>query len=131
MRPNQDVKIIFGIIALPILLWCSVAGFYLARSYTDRGLEIVGDKTLQVSTHLVGGSMRFADAFPDEIIVASDGNTNWSGTNYTVNLDVNSQVMLVKSSRFTSDVSLKYDGWRWQGFVNIPGRTLPVKVDVW
>ena len=128
---QREVKLIFGIIATPIVIWILTTGFFMARAGTDRGLKIAPRGQLRVWTHLVGGMMRYGDAFPVDVVTITEQPTTWSSSAFTVQMDLPARSLFVKSPHFNQVATLKYDGWRWQGFVNTPGRTLPLKVEVW
>ena len=129
---QREVKLIFTVLIAPLSIWILVSLFYWTRSLSNKGDKVTQEKELVVWTHLVGGMQRYSDAFPPEKVVATVGSPLvWTGSSYTVNTDPKTRELSVDSKRFSKPVALKYDGWRWQGFANIPERKLPVKVEVW
>lgn len=137
---RREVRQMLGLLAVPVTVWIFVSSYYTARSWSNLGFQIKEKRDLQVSTHLVGTI--FVNAFPDEMVSIltpqSDrhdptipGPITWKSDSYHVQFDPDKNIVTVKSGRFLQDAQLKYDGWRWCGFANIPNRKSPIKVDVW
>lgn len=126
---RREVRIIFISLAVPVIIWSLVSLYYVARSFTNLGFRIAQKQEVQVTTRFVG--VIFYNAFPDEMAKAGNSPLTWNSANYSVQIDPDTKIMTLKSQRFVKDAQLKYDGWRWQGFANIPTRVSPIQVDVW
>ena len=135
---RREVRQMFGLLTVPLIVWCLVSSYYVVRANTGLGFKITQKPALQVSTHLVGRV--FVPAFPDEMVSteapsnATSGEPTtflWQSEGYRVRLDTEKKIMTVQSPHFMHDALLKYDGWRWCGFTNIPDRKSPIQVNVW
>jgi hypothetical protein len=128
---SRDVKLIFGVVATPIVIWCLVTGYFIVRSLTDKGMKVQSRNDLTVWVHPIGGLTRYGDHFPIETVKSVNNSGHWLNSEYKIDLYIENKTLAIESSRFVSPVNLKYDGWKWQGFANTPGRKLPLKVEVW